>query len=87
MSGRPARSLIGRRFGRLEVRSLGEMRGRRYWLCLCDCGTWRQVPDTSLIGGRTQSCGCLRREHARAHIARVHAKLRGRRRAAAEPRP
>lgn len=57
--------LTGNRYGRLTVLSEVEPHGTmRRWLCKCDCG--KLVPFivtmTNLRSGRTQSCGCLRRE-------------------------
>jgi len=61
-------SLIGARFGRLEVvakHPIRDKHGRVLWNCLCDCGntSYGVFPD-NLISGRTQSCGCLQRERA-----------------------
>ncbi|MBR4866263.1 MAG: hypothetical protein IKU11_06225 [Clostridia bacterium] len=52
-------------FGRWTV--IGEGSGKnnpRRWLCRCACGTEREVLERSLRYGRSQSCGCLRREKA-----------------------
>lgn len=56
--------LTGRRFGRLTVVSRAEngAAGSSRWLCKCDCGGETIAFGHSLKGGRTQSCGCLRRE-------------------------
>jgi hypothetical protein len=32
------------------------------WLCRCDCGTLKSIWASNLRQGRTQSCGCLRKE-------------------------
>jgi len=32
---------------------------RRVWLCRCECGTERSVPDFGLRKGHSKSCGCL----------------------------
>ena len=61
----------GRRFGRLVVVDEAEpyyWRGRfsrRRWLCACDCGGEAEIREDQLTGGRTLSCGCLRREVTR----------------------
>jgi hypothetical protein len=56
--------LTGQRFGRLLVVEESEVRktGGRTWLCRCDCGATTVVPQLVLRGGRSKSCGCLRRE-------------------------
>lgn len=59
-------NLTGQRFGRLTVLSQAESHGKQRkqirWRCLCDCGNETTVYKSSLIGGLTRSCGCLRRE-------------------------
>lgn len=62
----PKRNLIGKRFGRLVVK---EFAGRNqksvpYWLCQCDCGNYKIIENSSLIYGRTKSCGCYNSEIA-----------------------
>ena len=57
--------LTGQRFGRLTVvESAGSSKGKRYWVCLCDCGTVRKVKTEHLRSGHTKSCGCLSRDKA-----------------------
>ena len=60
------RDLTGLKFGRLHVlaferREQGNLR-RAMWLCECSCGTIKIVDGGNLVGGRSRSCGCLRRE-------------------------
>lgn len=58
-------NLKGLRFGRLVV--LREAGTQRYrgghvnvtWLCLCDCGSEKEVSTNRLRTGNTKSCGCL----------------------------
>lgn len=56
--------LAGQRFGRLKVSGLAgrSAAGNRLWSCLCDCGTTTEVHASSLVAGRTASCGCLKHE-------------------------
>ena len=61
------RDRTGQRFGRLTAlfeapRKNGT--GRVRWLCRCDCGNEKTVSSSDLVGGRTQSCGCLQSEMA-----------------------
>jgi hypothetical protein len=56
--------LTGRRLGRLAV---CVYTGRKYWFCICDCGTRVVVQGGSLRGGRTKSCGCLRKDRSTKH--------------------
>lgn len=60
--------LEGDVFGRWTVLGIGEdwtsSVGRVYktWSCQCECGTVRDVIETSLIQNKSLSCGCLRNE-------------------------
>lgn len=58
----------GNRYGRLVVveRAANDKRGEARWMCRCDCGGKTVARGGSLRSGHTQSCGCLRREHAAA---------------------
>lgn len=62
--------LVGVRFGRLVIESVvGRTRWGRVVAALCDCGARRTLRLSELRGGRTRSCGCLKREVARASLA------------------
>lgn len=55
-----AAELSGKRFGRLIVEKLHDtVRGRRRWLCKCDCGNTTLVITNLLNMNKTKSCGCL----------------------------
>ena len=61
--------LQGQRFGKLvAMRCLGKTttwkKNVYVWQCKCDCGEVKPVASTSLVYGRTRSCGCLNREAA-----------------------
>lgn len=66
--------LTGKRFGRLIAnRDIGTIanglnRHVRLWECLCDCGAIVSTRSSSLLQGRSQSCGCLMRETNRDKI-------------------
>lgn len=54
--------LTGEKFGRLTVISQSIIRGNRNqikWDCICECGTKKTIPSTSLRSGSSKSCGCL----------------------------
>lgn len=58
-----AKNLTNQRFCRLLA--LGPIRHdftTPIWLCQCDCGNMTEVASSSLLGGKTRSCGCLSRE-------------------------
>lgn len=57
--------LTGHRSGRLLVEGI-DLRGKRgrRWNCICDCGVRCVVYGADLRDSHTQSCGCLRVEHA-----------------------
>lgn len=58
------KDLAGTRFGRLvAVRCVGRTKnGNAKWLCKCDCGGEKIVASWGLVSGRTNSCGCIKRE-------------------------
>lgn len=58
--------LAGRVFGRWVVLDkYVRQKGRTMWLCRCECGTEKLVDGTSLRGGISKGCGCLRAENNR----------------------
>lgn len=62
-------NLIGQRFGRLVVEKRhGSVNHAGYsratWFCRCDCGGTAVVTTSNLKGGGSNSCGCLKVEHA-----------------------
>lgn len=52
--------LTGKRFGRLVVKRLIGSNNERVsvWECECDCGKITKVRGSSLVSGKTTSCGC-----------------------------
>jgi hypothetical protein len=76
-------SLDGNRFGRLvAVREAPKPDSRERWFCRCDCGTTVVVRKDALVAGRSRSCGCFKRDLARAHLAivgssSIHGHARG----------
>lgn len=64
--------LTGQRFGRWTVIEIGSdyvsPRGSviHRWSCKCDCGNNGLVDGSSLINGKSKSCGCIKKEK-RAH--------------------
>lgn len=56
--------LSGRVFGRLTAIAIDKTSspGRLKWSCVCSCGVSKSVLRDSLVSGRTESCGCLRKE-------------------------
>ena len=59
-NSKPKYDLLGKTFGRLKVISYKS----GYWKCSCSCGNITHVKTSSLVSGRTQSCGCLQKERA-----------------------
>jgi hypothetical protein len=48
--------------------------GHRVTPCRCDCGTERDVLTFLLVSGRSQSCGCLKREQVSTLVKRTRWK-------------
>lgn len=67
--------LTGQKFHRWEVLEKVPKGSypNTYWRCQCECGTVRDVYAGSLIGNKSLSCGCWKREVA----SRVHKKHGG----------
>lgn len=61
MSGK-RRDLTGMKFGKLAVDSYygKNKHSQNLWRCFCECGSERFVASTSLLTGKTVSCGCHR---------------------------
>jgi hypothetical protein len=69
--------LTGQTFGRLRVmESAGSRKGKKYWLCFCQCGQSVTVPTWKLRLGHTKSCGCLAQE-TRGKAQITHGETRG----------
>lgn len=65
-----ARDLSGQQFDRLTVVRAGSgIRRRRSVVCMCECGTEVERPEADVVAGKVRSCGCMRRERARALAA------------------
>lgn len=61
------KDLTGQRFGRLRAVAFdGTRHGKTWWLCVCDCGSEKVVAYGHLTFALVRSCGCLRKENARA---------------------
>lgn len=58
-------NLIGQKFGRWTVIDTAPSRNNgktTYWLCQCDCGTIKEVRAQGLRNGKSQSCGCYKKD-------------------------
>lgn len=68
---------VGRRFGKLAVlgapfRLRVSGKARTYFVCQCDCGTVNIVVRENLLGGKAQSCGCVKRQYIGSQRFRTH---------------
>jgi len=59
--------LDGSRFGKLTVKGPAgrDQGGHQLYLCACDCGAKRKCLGYNLLGGKTKSCGCFKRDVTR----------------------
>lgn len=74
--GRWDHSVLGRRFGKLVVKSLERSDADGLYLrCECDCTRQAVVSKGALVSGAQTSCGCVHAEKARARAAENLAKL------------
>lgn len=71
-------NLTGQDFGRLRVLSIirRDVGGNAIWKCVCICGEFTFVRVSSLKGGHTKSCGCLRRERAFEQGSQAHLRIK-----------
>lgn len=61
------RDISGKHFGRLTaIELVGREKGHAVWLCRCSCGNAVVKRLSDLAGGKTKSCGCIRKETASA---------------------
>lgn len=64
--GRRYAELSGKRFGKLlvlyRVNQTEDGDHAPLWKCQCDCGNTVKVKSGNLMNGKTNSCGCIRRE-------------------------
>lgn len=56
--------ILGLKFGKLKpIREIAQQWShKRVFECLCDCGNTKAVQLGNLRGGRTRSCGCLKKK-------------------------
>lgn len=67
-----AKDLTGMRFGRyVVVERVYDGKRRPRWHVHCDCGTDRVVYGSSLLAGRSTSCGCFAKENM-SRIRKTH---------------
>ena len=54
----------GLKYGRLTVMSHNgrDHRNKHLWLCKCECGNEKVVISDNLSSGKSNSCGCLKKE-------------------------
>ena len=54
------KDLTGTRFGMLTaIEDTGRREYRQLvWMCLCDCGNYKEIMSTYLLSGKSYSCGC-----------------------------
>lgn len=71
--------ITGKVYGRLTVTGRApDRKKRRYWECVCTCGTKKIVSETHLKQGHTRSCGCLVRESGRHRASDLTGRTFGR---------
>jgi len=56
--------ITGQTFGRyfIESKAENDKYGQPMYFCICECGKSRNVLYTSIVSGRTKSCGCYARD-------------------------
>lgn len=64
--------MTGKIFGFWKILSYS---GAEKWMCKCKCGTKRDVLRSSLVRGRSKSCGCKGKQNDPAYILEVKRRL------------
>lgn len=74
-----SQNLTDQQYGRLIVinRTGKDKWGSILWLCQCECGKTTSITSSSLTSGKTNSCGCLRKELLASKFT-THGHTRGR---------
>lgn len=68
---RRSSDLAGCRFGKLTALFREPTRnGRVFWRVRCECGCEKEVRASSLVGGLTRSCGCIRKSKCNGEMTR-----------------
>lgn len=67
-------SLVGKRYGRLQVIKFSkkDIHGHSVWLCKCDCGNEVFATTSNLNTGRMISCGCRKRDSANNMVNKIY---------------
>ena len=65
--GKYSKDLTGQTFGwwRVIAEAPKKHNNNRRWVCICRCGTEKQIEGHSLKKGDSRSCGCRNRKHGR----------------------
>lgn len=63
------KDITGQRFGNLvAIKKVEKKKNRTFWLFKCDCGNEKEINKSSVLSGRSKSCGCF-------HKKMMHAKF------------
>ena len=59
------KNIIGNKYGRLTVLELIDRndKSKTRYLCKCECGNLHETSGDSLRGGKSKSCGCLKKAY------------------------
>lgn len=67
-----AKDITGMKYGKLTAIGRTHNKGREvYWICRCDCGTYKAISASSLRSKGTVSCGCYSARKARERLRRM----------------
>lgn len=57
------KNYIGNKYNRWTILQFSHIKNRRYYYkCKCDCGNTNIIDISSVVNGRSKSCGCYKRE-------------------------
>lgn len=65
-----SKNIIGKVFGQLTVLELAtkDKNNQTIWLCQCTCGYRPTIRRNDLVGGKSKSCGCSKKNNGRRRV-------------------
>jgi len=74
-AGKKRQQVVGNTFNKFTaINEVVAKGGRRYFQCICTCGSIKTVEMSNLVAGRSKSCGCLQKEIMQKRYAHSHHK-------------
>ena len=70
--------MIGKRYGKLIIVDVIKKEDNHYYaICECDCGNKKTIYKSSIVLGKTKSCGCMGYEKTRERKTKISKDIVG----------